>query len=133
MLNLAPRSVIERLMGPSRYQRFLQWFFRPVDSCSMAVFRASYGAIMVWEVTRYFDHNWIKSYYTGKTLYFTYPGFSWVHPLPSLELMEAHFILMGVLATMVMVGLCYRFAAAGLAVAFSYVYLLEQARYLNHF
>ena len=99
----------------------------------MAVFRASYGAIMVWEVTRYFDHNWIKSYYTGKTLYFTYPGFSWVHPLPSLELMEAHFILMGVLATMVMVGLCYRFAAAGLAVAFSYVYLLEQARYLNHF
>lgn len=133
MVNLVPMSVLERLIGTTRYQRCLEWFFRPVDSSSMAVFRASFGAILLWEVTRYFDHNWIKSYYTGKTMYFTYPGFSWVHPLPSLELMEAHFILMGALATMVMVGFCYRFAAAGLAVGFSYVFLLEQARYLNHF
>jgi len=107
--------------------------YRPIDGSSVAVFRAGYGAIILWEVTRYFDHNWIKAYFTGKQFYFTYPGFSWVHPWPTLELMEWHFILIGVLATMVMVGFCYRFAAAGLAVAFSYVYLLEQARYLNHF
>lgn len=126
-------SVIERLIGHDRYQRLLQWMFAPIDGSSMALFRIGYGAIMLWEVTRYFDHNWIKSYYTGKDFYFTYPGFSWVHPWGSLDLMEAHFILIGVLAAMVMVGLCYRVAAAGLAVAFSYVYLLEQARYLNHF
>lgn len=99
----------------------------------MALFRIGYGAIMLWEVTRYFDHGWIKSYYTGKTLYFHYPGFSWVKPWPSLELMEAHFIVMGVLAFMVTVGFLYRFAAPSLAVVFSYIYLLEQARYLNHF
>lgn len=133
MLNLAPMCALERLIGTHRYQRFLEYFFRPVDGSSIAVFRMAYGAILLWEVTRYFDHNWIKAYYTGKTMYFTYPGFSWVHPLPSLELMEAHFILIGVLSVMVILGLCYRFAAVGLAVAFSYVYLLEQARYLNHF
>ena len=88
---------------------------------------------MVWEVSRYFDHNWIKSYYTGKDFYFTYPGFSWVHPWPSLELMEWHFIIMGVFAAMVAVGLFYRTAAVCLAVMFTYIYLLEQARYLNHF
>jgi hypothetical protein len=107
--------------------------YAPMDGSSMALFRMGYGGIMLWEVTRYFDHNWIKSYYSGKVLYFTYPGFSWVHPWPTLELMEWHFILIGVLSFLVMVGLCYRFAAVGLAVAFSYVYLLEQARYLNHF
>ena len=133
MVNLSPMSVLERLIGSSRYQQLLAWFFRPIDGSSMALFRMGYGGIMLWEVTRYFDHNWIKSYYSGKEFYFTYPGFSWVVPWPSLELMEAHFILIGVLSTMVFLGLCYRVAAAGLAVTFSYVYLLKQARYLNHF
>ena len=99
----------------------------------MAVFRFLYGSIMVWEVTRYFDHHWIESYYTDKLFYFTYRGFGWVHPWPSLELMEWHFIIMGVFAALVAVGLFYRVSAVCLAVMFSYVYLLEQARYLNHF
>lgn len=105
----------------------------PVDSASMVVFRIGFGSIMMWEVWRYFDHNWIKSYYTGKTLYFTYPGFSWVHPWPTLELMEAHFLLIALFGAMVALGLCYRLAATGLFLTFSYVFLLEQARYLNHF
>jgi vitamin K-dependent gamma-carboxylase len=119
--------------GISAFQNLLLWMHKPIDASSMAVFRFMYGSIMVWEVTRYFDHNWIRSYYTGKDFYFTYPGFSWVHPWPSLELMEWHFIIMGVFAAMVAVGLFYRTAAVCLAVMFSYVYLLEQARYLNHF
>jgi len=113
--------------------RILLWMYRPIDAASMAIFRFFFGAIMVWEVTRYFDHHWIESYYTNKNFYFTYPGFSWVHPWPSLELMQLHFIIMGVFAAMVAVGLLYRVSAVCLAVMFSYIYLLEQARYLNHF
>lgn len=124
---------IESNSGDSWFQRLLLWMHKPIDASSMAIFRMSYGAIMVWEVFRYFDHNWIRSYYSGKEFYFTYPGFSWVHPWPSAELMEWHFIIMGVFAAMVAVGLFYRTAAVCLAVMFSYVYLLEQARYLNHF
>ena len=133
MVNSGTMSVLERLIGDSRYSRLLTWMYKPVDGASIAVFRFGYGAIMLWEVTRYFEHNWIKSYYTDKLIYLKYPGFSWVHPWPTLELMEWHFILIAVLGTMVMVGFCYRFAATFLAVTFSYVYLLEQARYLNHF
>lgn len=133
LVNFVSVGVFERLIGNDRYLRLLTWMYKPVDSASMVVFRIGYGAIMFWEVTRYFDHNWIRNYYTGKEFYFTYPGFSWVSPWPSLELMEAHFILIAVLAVFIGIGLFYRLAAAGMFVAFSYVYLLEQARYLNHF
>lgn len=113
--------------------KLLPWMYTPVDGSSMAVFRFLYGAIMVWEVWRYFDHNWIAAYYTDKVFYFTYPGFSWVHPWPSLELMELHFLFIAFLGALIAFGLCYRFAATAMIFAFSYVYLLEQARYLNHF
>lgn len=87
----------------------------------------------MWEVVRYFRHHWIEAYYTGKQLYFTYPFFSWVHPWPTLELMQLHFAFMGVCALLVAIGLFYRFASIGLFLSFAYVFLLEQARYLNHF
>ena len=124
---------MERIIGKERFSRILSWMYAPVDGSSMAVFRVLYGGIMFWEMTRYFDHGWIESYYTGKEFYFKYPGFSWVHPWPSLELMEWHFIVMGILGLMIMFGFLYRFAAIAMVPVFSYIYLLEQARYLNHF
>lgn len=133
MVDLSPMALQNASTMKRLYQQLLEWMYRPVDAASMTVFRIGFGAIMVWEVHRYFDHNWIAKYYTGKPIYFTYPGFSWVKPWPSLELMEAHFIVMALLAFMVMIGFMYRFAAPALAVVFTYIYLLEQARYLNHF
>ena len=133
MLNSDSVGLISRLIGQKRFSALLRWMYTPVDAASVVILRIGYGAIMVWEVTRYFDHNWIERYYTGKDFYFTYPGFSWVSPWPSLELMEWHFILIAILGLMIMVGFCYRFAATAMLFAFSYVYLLEQARYLNHF
>ena len=124
---------MERIIGTDRYEKYLRWMYRPVDAASMVVFRIGFGLILVWEVIRYFDHGWIASYFTDKIFYFTYPGFSWVHPWPSLELMEAHFILIAILGAMIALGLCYRLAATGMFFAFSYVFLLEEARYLNHF
>jgi len=107
--------------------------YTPVDAASIAVFRVLFGGILIWEVLRYFDHGWIERYYTGKRFYFTYPGFSWVHPWPSLEAMELHFVVLGVLAACVAAGLFYLVASVGLFFAFSYVFLLEQSQYLNHF
>ncbi len=133
MLNFWPVRADRAQTGDSKFQRLLIWMYTPIDGASMAIFRFFYGAIMVWEVTRYFDHNWIASYYTNKQFYFTYPGFSWVHPWPSLELMEWHFIAIAIFGTLIAIGLFYRFAATMMVFAFSYVYLLEQARYLNHF
>lgn len=126
-------GILERIIGPKRYLQVLRWMYTPTDGASVAVFRMGFGAIMMWEVWRYFSHNWIAAYYTGKQLYFTYPLFHWVHPWPTLELMEAHFLFMALCGLLVALGLFYRPAAVGLFLSFSYVFLLEEARYLNHF
>ncbi len=133
MLNSGPMALLMRLIGKERYTRVLQWMYTQTDGSSVAVFRMLFGAIVMWEVWRYFDHNWIESYYTGKQVYFTYPLFHWVHPWPTLALMEAHFLFIGLCGFLVAVGLFYRPAAALLFVSFSYVFFLEEARYLNHF
>ncbi|MES2305606.1 MAG: HTTM domain-containing protein [Gemmatimonadota bacterium] len=103
-----------------------------VDASSVAVVRILMAAIILWEVVRYFTHNWIKSYWIDPSFHFTYFGFGWVHPWPG-NLLYLHFALMGLAALAVLFGLYYRAASVFLAISFAYQFLLEQARYLNHF
>ncbi len=115
------------------FRRILPQLFLPIDGASVAVFRVLFGLILIVEVYRYFSYGWIERYFAGTQFYFTYPGFSWVHPWASLTLMQLHFVVLGVCATLFAVGLSYRISAIGLFLTFSYVFLLDQAQYLNHF
>ena len=47
--------------------------------------------------------------------------------------MELHWLALGVLAACVMAGAWYRISATLFFIGFTYVFLLDQARYLNHF
>jgi vitamin K-dependent gamma-carboxylase len=104
----------------------------PVDIASLACFRVAFGAVMVWEVYRYFSKGWIPSYYINPDFHFTYYGFGWLRPWPG-DGMYLHFAALGVAAAGVMLGLFYRASAAAFFLGFTYVFLLDQARYLNHF
>lgn len=104
----------------------------PVDIASVVMVRVFFGLLMVWEVVRYFENDWIRKYWLAPDLHFRYFGFDWVAPWPG-EGMYWHFLGLGLLALLVTFGLFYRVAAALFFVGFSYVFLLEQARYLNHF
>jgi len=106
--------------------------FSPIDTASIAVFRMLFGAIMVWEVWRYFAYGWIDSHLIGPELFFSYPGFHWVKPWPGTG-MYWHFAALGVLAVLIAIGLFYRVAMALFLVGFTHVFLIDQARYLNHF
>ncbi len=106
--------------------------FEPIDGASLAVFRVLFGAIMLWEVWRYFSNGWIERYFVEPTFHFKYDGFGWVEPWGATG-MRLHFTLLGILAACIMLGFCYRVAAPLFFLAFTYVFLLEQARYLNHF
>ena len=106
--------------------------FAPVDIASLACFRIVFGAIMLWEVIRYFSHGWIERYFITPTFHFTFYGFGWVQPWPG-DGMYWHFFALGVLALLIMVGFLYRLSAALFFLGFTYVFLLDQARYLNHF
>lgn len=105
---------------------------RPIDAAPLAYFRIVFGAIMVWEVHRYWSKGWIDRYYTEPEIFFTYPGFAWIAPWEGTG-MHLHFVILGVLAAFVALGLAYRLAAPLFALGFWYIFLLDQANYLNHF
>lgn len=109
----------------------LQLLYAPVDSASLTVFRVAFGAIMIWEVWRFFQYGRIARYYIDPTFYFTYFGFHWVRPLPG-DGMYYHFWLMGVLAVCIAVGALYRLAAGLFFLGITYIFLLDQTTYLNH-
>jgi vitamin K-dependent gamma-carboxylase-like protein len=119
----APRAWSERVT------RFL---FAPVDAASLGAFRIMFGCIMLWEVFRYFRYGWIYEYYIAPPVHFKFLFFEWVQRWPGNG-MYVHFAVLGVLAALIAVGLFYRLAAALFFLGFSYVFLLDQGRYLNHF
>ena len=115
-------------------QPWWQRLFSPVDGASLAVFRIIFGTIMLVEVLRYSSHEWewVRAYYIDPIFHFTYYGFGWVKPWPGNG-MYWHFVLIGIASVGVMLGAWYRFSAVLLFATFTYVFLLDQAYYLNHF
>jgi vitamin K-dependent gamma-carboxylase len=113
-------------------RRMCAALFKPVDISFLVFFRILFGGIMLWEVYRYFTYGWISRYYVEPAVNFTYYGFSWVKPWPGRG-MYIHFFVLGLAAACVMVGFLYRIAAPVFFLAFTYTFLLDQTRYLNHF
>ena len=115
----------------SRVARLCAALFSPVDISFLVFFRVLFGGIMLWEVYRYFSYDWIRRYFMEPAVTFTYYGFSWVKPWPGRG-MYIHFVVLGLAAACVMLGFLYRFAAPVFFLAFTYFFLLDQTRYLNH-
>lgn len=103
----------------------------PLDIAGLVYFRIAFGAIMLWEMVRYIDYGWAQRYYTDHALYFKYWPFTFVEPLPA-GLMEPLFYLVGLAALLFCIGLFYRVSAVALFIGLTYIFLLDQSRYLNH-
>lgn len=105
--------------------------FRQVDASSLAVFRIGFGLIMLWEAWRYWHYGWIDKYYITPDFQFKYFAFEWVQPWTG-DGMYIHFAVVAVLALFITIGFMYRLSIILFFFAFSYIFLLEQAHYLNH-
>lgn len=110
----------------------LRKMYKAVRPDGIVAFRILFGAIMLWEVYRYFDSGWIHRYWIEPIFNFKYGGFFWVEPLPG-DGMVWLFYLLGLLSIFIMIGFLYRFSTVLFFLVFTYTFLLEQARYLNHF
>jgi len=109
--------------------------FAPISIAPLVYFRVACGALLVWLVFIFFNHqgaDQIFEYFVGPSFHFTYPGFGWVKPLPGRG-MYILFFGLGLAAALVTAGLAYRLSAAALCLGFTYVFLLEKARYVNHY
>src|SRR5687768_10435111 len=122
----------ETLPLPIAHPTFRQRLFAPTDIASLVFFRISLGFIYFAEVIRYFAHGWIAKDFIYPTIHFTYFGFGWASPWPGWG-MYAHFVVMGLAALGLMLGCFYRISATLCFLTFTYVFLLDQALYLNHF
>jgi vitamin K-dependent gamma-carboxylase len=131
--NSRNNSVVSASSGQSDNptQSFLASLWRPVDIAWLIFFRVAFGGIMLWEVLRYVIGGRIRRFYIEPTVFFSYFGFDWVKPWPG-DGMYFHFVVLGVLAICIALGFFYRTATALFAVAFTYVFLLDQSLYLNH-
>ena len=104
----------------------------PVDGASTSAFRILFGIIGLTAVARFFAYGWINALYLAPAHHFTYPGFAWVQPWPGWG-MYAHFAALGLLSIGIAAGYRWRWCAALFAVGFTYVELLDQTTYLNHY
>src|SRR5688572_3803880 len=106
--------------------------FEEVDASSLVFFRVAFGLIMLVECWRFWSHGWIERHYIAPHFAFKYYGFGWVEAWPG-DGMYWHFAGLAVLSVLIMAGALYRLSAVLFFFAFTYVFLLDQARYLNHF
>src|SRR5713226_4337900 len=105
--------------------------FAPVDIASLVFFRIAFGLLMIWEVCRYFAYHWIGSSWLEPRFLFKYYGFSWVHPWPGNGL-YIHWAALGLFALFIASGFLYRVSAVLFFLSYTYFFLLDEARYVNH-
>jgi hypothetical protein len=124
-------------MKPSRQRsktflaRVREHAFTQVDIASLIFFRIAFGLLMTWQVWRYFSYHRIGQFWLEPPLLFKYYGFSWVHPWPGNGL-YVHWAILGVLALFIAIGLFYRASALLFFLGWTYIFLLDEAQWVNH-
>jgi hypothetical protein len=106
--------------------------FDRVDGASLAAFRIAFGAVMLYECLAYLAKGMVRAQFVEPSFHFGYLGFGWVAPWPGVG-MFVHFWVLAALALLIALGLFYRVAIWLFVIGFTYVFLLEQAYYLNHY
>jgi vitamin K-dependent gamma-carboxylase len=106
--------------------------FAPIPIAPLVFFRVAFGGLMLWEVWRYFEYERITRYYVEPTFLFSFWGFDWLQALPG-DGMVMLFYGLGLLSILIILGAAYRLVMVLFWIAFTYVFLLDMAQYLNHF
>ncbi len=114
-----------------RYRQVLSVLEKPCDGSSIAVVRIGLGLLLAYEAMTYLRRGLASAFWIEPEFHFTYLGFQWVGPLPS-QIMYLSCGLMGIAALGFAFGIAYRLCACALLLLFSYLFLVEEARYLNH-
>lgn len=102
----------------------------PVGGSSLVAFRVLFGMLLTWEASRYLARGWALSLY-GPGVHFTYWPFDFIRPLPGRG-MELVFGIMALAGVGVTLGFLYRLSGVLLVLTTSYVFLIDQVNYLNH-
>jgi vitamin K-dependent gamma-carboxylase len=114
------------------FRNFVSLFTAPVDIASLVAFRFLFGVLMAGAMVRFMAKGWVYTLYVQPRFYFSYPGFHWVHPWPA-PFMYLHFGLLVLFALAIAFGFFYRASAFLFFAGFTYVELIDQTNFLNHY
>lgn len=105
---------------------------QPVDAAGVAFVRIAFGCALAYSTVRFWAKGWIEELYLAPSYHFAYPGFGWVTAHPPWGL-HAHFAIMTIAAVLFALGAFYRASAFVLLFCFTWVELIDQTYYLNHY
>ncbi len=109
---------------------------QPVDGASLAALRIGFGLILTYHMARHFQERGgrtlIDFLYVEPAFHFPYPGLEWLTVLPE-PWMTGTFVVAGLGAIGIALGLFYRAAAVAFFLAYTYIFLADQAEYNNHY
>src|SRR5688500_17542075 len=108
-----------------------RYFQKTTSAAPLAIFRIAFGLLLFGSVVRFWLKGWIHDLYIAPKFFFPFYGFEFVKPLGNFTYIL--FVLCGVAALMVAVGLYYRISAIMLFVSFTYIELIDKSTYLNHY
>lgn len=98
----------------------------------IAAFRIIVGGLTFVSLFRYVLFGWISRFFYEPKVHFKYPGFSWVEALQSPYMDYLVYFLM-IVSVFFVLGIMYRLSAALLFLGFTYLHLIDQSLYLNHY
>jgi vitamin K-dependent gamma-carboxylase len=106
--------------------------FTPVNSSSLAAYRIIFGLLSAVGLIRFWLMGWIERCFTGPEFHFKYYGFEWIQMWPGQGI-YIHFAVMIAACFCIAAGLFTRIASLLFFLGFSYIELLDQSNYLNHY
>lgn len=99
---------------------------------TLVSFRIIFACMMLFSTIRFIGMGWINEFYVKPEFHFKYYGFSWVEALPE-QGMYAVFFFMLLSCFGILFGCFYRISTIIFFITFTYVELIDQANYLNHY
>lgn len=110
----------------------IERWFQPAHASALAVFRIGLGLILLLDMIRYGFFLDIERYYQEPDFLFYYWNLDWILPLSSSG-MQILYATLAIASLGVTLGLFYRTSMMVFIVGFTYIFLLDESRYLNHF
>ena len=108
-----------------------QYLYRPIEPASISYFRICYGILISWQAWIMIDESWAWTLFTQKSVYFKYWPFEFLTPM-NPTFMVAIMVVMGICGILVASGVFYRLSSLLIFTIFTYIFLIEKARYENH-
>ncbi len=106
--------------------------FRNVDSFSLGLFRAIFGAFMLIEMMVYASTGFYEGSIISPQFNFSYDYLGFISPGSPAVMNGLHFI-MAIAAILIMVGLFFRWACVVFFICFTYFLLCCKGHFNNHF